>query len=200
MKERLRLEFAAFLRDIVAMIEGRGRTRSVNATHVNGSLRSEQHATFMGGDLAVLSTLIGSRYEHSIRPTRRWLVVEDFNDQRERMDRFLSHLTLARSWEECEGIPLGDFHRGYEDLTAAIAEFRVYHIPGDRSLPLLQSPVIGHVWHVSPVPVHSLLVLEQRAEREYLIRRPEDWLRPNAQRSAPDVPFSEIHERILILF
>ena len=154
MLAELRPAFEAFFRDVVAMINGRGSQRCITAQLVAGELPETSGATFVGGNLTVLSTLIGSRYQAAIEPTGRWLTIEDFNDRLERIDRFLAHLTLAGYWHRCEGLLLGDFHRGYDDLTPAVRELLRYHLPADMNLPILVTKDIGHVWPMSPLPLH----------------------------------------------
>ncbi len=154
MRERLHSEFRAFFQDIVAMIEGRGTRRRTTATLVRGSIPDRTEAVFVGGNLTVLSTLIGSRFEDCIRPSGRWLVLEDVNEKLERIDRFLAHLTLARMWQECAGILLGNFHKGYDDLTPGVLELLEYHVPADRPVPVLLTSQVGHVWPMSPLPLH----------------------------------------------
>jgi muramoyltetrapeptide carboxypeptidase len=169
MLSRLRSEFGLFFRDIAAMIEGRGTDRPVIARLACGTLPDRCEAAFVGGNLTVLSAMIGPAGDARVVPTGRWLLLEDFNDKLERIDRFLAHLTLARFWDECEGILLGDFHKGYEDLTPAVLELLPYHIPPTRSMPVLVTKQVGHVWPMSPLPL-QLKVTLTRAGEDYTVR------------------------------
>ncbi len=169
MLSRLRSEFDLFFRDIAAMIEGRGTDRPVQARLMRGKLADGCDATFVGGNLTVLSAMIGSAGDARVAPAGRWLLLEDFNDKLERIDRFLAHLTLARYWDECEGILLGDFHKGYEDLTPAVLELLPYHIPPTHPIPVLATKQVGHVWPMSPLPLQLKVTLE-RAGEDYTLR------------------------------
>jgi len=169
MLSRLRSEFDLFFRDVVSMIEGRGTDRPVQARLVRGTLPDQCEAAFVGGNLTVLSAMIGCVGDARVVPARHWLLLEDFNDKLERIDRFLAHLTLARCWDECEGILLGDFHKGYEDLTPAVLELLPYHVPPARSMPVLVTKQIGHVWPMSPLPLRLKVTLTRDGD-DYTLR------------------------------
>ncbi len=177
MHARLRPELDAFFLDVTAMIEGRGTDRPVTARITCGEVPDRSSATFVGGNLTVLSMLVGSVHDGCVRPAGRWLVLEDFNDKLERMDRFLAHLTLARYWDECKGILLGDFHKGYEDLTQAVLKLLPYHIRSKRSIPILVTKQIGHVWPMSPLPLHVKVTIERTSDRSYALHWPVSALR-----------------------
>ncbi|UCE61617.1 MAG: LD-carboxypeptidase, partial [Phycisphaerales bacterium] len=65
-RSRLPQEFRAFFRDVVSIIEGRGSSRLVSAKLMEGTLPERCEATFVGGNLTVLSTMVGSRYSSYI--------------------------------------------------------------------------------------------------------------------------------------
>ncbi len=174
---RLVPEVKAFFRDVVSMIEGRGSARNVAAELVRGALPDSCDATFVGGNLTVLSTLIGSRFETWFGSGGPWLLIEDYNDKLERIDRFLAHLTLAGLWERCEGVLVGNFHRGYDELTPAVISLLDYHLPPGRSIPVLATKQIGHVWPMAPLPLHVPLTIERVSGGGYSIHWPPSALR-----------------------
>jgi muramoyltetrapeptide carboxypeptidase len=169
-RRRLRPEFDAFFKDIVSIIEGSGSQRTITARLLRGQVPDNTSACFVGGNLTVLSTLIGSPYDGSVRPRGQWLMLEDFNDKLERIDRFLSHLTLAGYWDNCQGLLLGDFHRGYEDLGPAVLELLSYHLPQSPALPILASADVGHVWPMAPLPLHLPLDIVPTNSDSFSIR------------------------------
>lgn len=177
MLERLRPEFDAFFRDVVAMIEGRGTDRPITARIVRGQMPDQCETTFVGGNLTVLSAPIGSPYEACVNPAGRWLVLEDFNDKLERVDRFLAHLTLAGYWEACEGVLLGDFHKGCEDLSLAVLRLLDCHIPPSQAIPILITEQIGHIWPMSPLPLHVGVTIERSDDQSFTIHCPAPALR-----------------------
>lgn len=172
-EQRLRPELDAYVHDVIAMIDGRGTSRQIAARLVRGDMPKMSRGSFTGGNLTVLSTMVGSPFETRVRPQGKWLILEDFNDKIERVDRFLAHLTLAGWWDGCVGLLLGDFHKGYEDLTPAVVELLDYHVPVHRQIPVLLTKDVGHVWPMSPLPLHTELTLEQISAREYTIHWPE---------------------------
>lgn len=169
--ERLPLEVAEFFRDVVGLIQGRPTRRPLTARLVRGTLEPHSTACFVGGNLTVLSTMIGSVYGRCVSPRNRWLVLEDFNDKLERLDRFLAHITLADWWSECSGLLLGDFHLGTTDLTPAILTLLTHHLRG-RDLPILTTNLVGHVWPMSPLPLHTELTLDRLSDSRVSL----DWI------------------------
>lgn len=154
------LQFREFFRRCIQSIENR-RTIELEASLLRGNLSDSGRATFVGGNLTVLSTMIGSRYEPSIAPDGRWLVLEDYNDKPERFDRFLAHCTLAGYFDRCEGVLLGDFHSQERDLAPAIVEMLRHHIPTRTDLPILYAPTVGHTWPMDTLPLHERAVFRR---------------------------------------
>ncbi len=154
MRARLSAEFRAFHGDVVSMIEGRGTDRAITAELIRGDLPDHSEVSFVGGNLTVLMTLVGSKHQRCIDPAGRWLLIEDLNEKPERIDRFLAQLTLAGFWDNCAGILLGDFHRCDRNLTDATSELLSYHLPSTRSIPVLKTGDVGHTWPMSPLPLN----------------------------------------------
>ncbi len=154
MRTHLHEHMADYFRRVIEIVEGRGEPIELSARLVRGELAEGTSAAFVGGNLTVFSTLIGSRYAEAVRPKGKWIVLEDFNDKPERIDRFLSHLTLSGFWERCEGLLLGDFHQGDCDLGPAVLNMLNYHLPQNSSLPVLVADRVGHVWPMTPLPLH----------------------------------------------
>jgi len=153
-ESRLHDDCAAYFRQVVELLESRGEGVTLSARCVAGSLPDSFEATFVGGNLTVLSTLVGSKFESAIDPMGRWILLEDFNDKPERFDRFLAHFTLAGYWDRCEGILLGDFHNAHVDLNAAMLGILRFHLPSERTIPILFSKQVGHIWPMTAVPFH----------------------------------------------
>lgn len=177
MLQRLRDEFFAYFRQVTSVIEGRGGIGPLAARHVQGELPDTNEVRFVGGNLTVFSALIGSRYQECISPNGRWLVLEDFNDKIERFDRFFSHLTLAGYWDECEGVLLGDFHEEQRELSETVLAILSYHLPCNRPLPILVTSQVGHIWPMTPLPLHIPGMLQRIDESSVSIRWPASALR-----------------------
>lgn len=153
LRDRIRAESRRFFENVTKMIEGRRMIEPIACTIVRGELPALSEATFVGGNLTVFSTLVGSRFAQAIDPTGRWILIEDFNDKPERFDRLLAHLTLAGFWERCRGVLLGDFHREQEDLQDVVYAILNHHLPSASNLPVLTTRQIGHVWPLWPLPL-----------------------------------------------
>ncbi len=174
MRKRLGTEVKLFFRQVVEIIEGAGagiEARRVEVEQRSSFLYPDRcDAAFVGGNLTVLSTLIGTPYARFVDPTGRWLVLEDFNDKPERIDRFLAHLTLAGWWDRCEGVLLGDFHQDGRKLTDAVLAMLSFHLPADRPLPILVTDRIGHVWPAQPLPLHRRTTIVRSDEGNFSIQ------------------------------
>lgn len=177
MQSMLRSTFDTFFSDVISIIEGRDQPRPVHANYIRGDMPDRFNATFVGGNLTVLSTMIGTRYQEFISPAGHWLLLEDFNDKLERFDRFISHLTLAGFWEQCEGLLLGDFHLDDKALHKEILELLDYHIPTHSTLPIMKTEEVGHVWPMTFFPLHLSMSVERKKDSQVLIHRPPTVLR-----------------------
>lgn len=164
--------FRAFFRSCIALIEGRAEPIMLTTRLVRGRLPDEFEATLVGGNLTVLSTMIGSRFADAIDPAGKWLLLEDYNDKAERFDRYLTHLTLAGYWDRCAGVLLGDFHQDDRDLTAAVLEMLKYHLPRGCPASILTSGEVGHTWPMTPVPLHRPATASRADDGQFVIRWP----------------------------
>ncbi len=156
-RKHLKPECESFFRDVVNMLAGKPTVRTIRADLLMGDGPGADEVRMVGGNLTVLSAVIGSRYDRFVRPRGHWLMLEDFNDKIERFDRFLSHLTLANYWDECAGILLGDFHWGENDQRASMMALLQYHLPASWVNPVLATTDVGHTWPLSPLPLHAAL-------------------------------------------
>ena len=172
MQKRLSTEVKGFFLDVVNILEGVDQRKAIEARHVRGDLSDACAATFVGGNLTLLSTLIGSRYASCVNPAGRWLVLEDYNDKPERIDRFLAHLTLAGYWDACEGVLLGDFHQNTRNLTDAVLAMLEFHLPADSPTPVLVTKEIGHIWPADTLPLHQPMTLRRSGDASYSIQWP----------------------------
>lgn len=165
-------EMRAYFQDVISMAEGRGSGRRIEAERVAGQVPEKEQAEFVGGNLCVISTLLGSDFGHAIDTTDRWLVIEDLNEKPERIDRFLAHLTLAGAWRGCRGILLGDFHRREEALTSAVAAMLKYHLPQDHRMPVLTTRQVGHIWPMAPLPLRIPITIRRTDDLRYVLEWP----------------------------
>ncbi len=168
-RKQLIPECENFFRDIVHMLKGKPSSRTIHADLLMGDMSDVTEVCMVGGNLTVLSTVVGSRYDASVRPKGHWLMLEDFNDKIERFDRFLSHLTLANYWDDCEGILLGDFHMGEIDQRASMLALLKYHLPAFWHNPVLATTDVGHTWPLSPLPLHTPLTWRREEDGRFAL-------------------------------
>jgi muramoyltetrapeptide carboxypeptidase len=150
--DRFRLGFEDFFGDVVAVVEGRGSSRSFIARLAVGRLPKRFSMTLVGGNLSTLVTIIGSPQAKALKPDGRWLLLEDVREAPERIDRLLSHLSLSGLLAGFEGILMGDFHDQSGDLSEAVLAILGRHL-GRRRVPILISGDIGHTWPIATVPI-----------------------------------------------
>jgi len=49
-----------------------------------------------------------------------------------------------------------------------------YHLPANRRIPVLTSPQVGHIWPMTPLPVHFPATIGHSEDGRHTIR----WLGP----------------------
>ncbi len=161
---RGRHELASYWADIGRMICGDEPGRFLTGTLVQGRLRREGRVRVIGGNLALMSALLGTPHARSLGMRGRWLALEDVNEKPERIDRMLAHVRAAGLFDHAEGLLLGDFQRSGEDLTDAVLALLRYHLPSKR-LPVVARCAFGHTWPVAPLPLRVPLRMDRDGRR-----------------------------------
>jgi muramoyltetrapeptide carboxypeptidase len=154
-----REEFAAYFRDVVNIAEGNGSERALRGTVVRGKLNIGQRIRVVGGCLALLTAMPCWSATAKVLRKGDWLLLEDLEEANYRIDRQLAHLKLAGWFERCGGILLGDFHTGDEDQGAEVLKMLRWHLPKSSKAPIVSTPVVGHIWPLSPVPLAQPLTI-----------------------------------------
>jgi len=107
----------------------------------------EQEFTVTGGCLSVLSSLAGTRYFPELGG--RFLFLEDVNEPLYRIDRMLTHLSLAGAFEVASGIILGSFS-GITGGTEKDVYLRAWELSEGK--PVIRGIKSGHVAGKEAVP------------------------------------------------
>jgi muramoyltetrapeptide carboxypeptidase LdcA involved in peptidoglycan recycling len=162
-RERFPAEFAAFLADVVEIIEGRGTRRPLTAALVRGELPDRSEATFVGGNVAVWTSMAASPFMKLADPAGRWVVLEEIGEIPERIDRYIAQLTVSGVWERCAGLLLGDFHMKDECLTPAVVQLLAYHLPRGSRMPVLVTDSVGHIWPMAPLVMQRPCKVERQS-------------------------------------
>lgn len=153
-KRRASQAFDAYWSDVDRMISGQGSTRPLRGELLSGTLPRRSTIRVVGGNLTLVASLLGGPFAGAVRTRGRWLALEDVNEKPERIDRMLAQLRLAGMLDAVEGLLLGDFHRGRDDLHDAVAALLRFHLP-NRRIPVVGRCNFGHVWPSAPLPLNQ---------------------------------------------
>lgn len=137
------------------LVQVENRTRTLTAGRAEGRL--------IGGNLSVLSALLGSRYVPSFAGAV--LFLEDVDEQVYRIDRMLTQLRLAGVLEQLRGFVFGTCTRcepgeGYGWLT--LEEVLDEHLK-PLGIPAYEGAMIGHQGRQFTLPVGTLVELDAAA-------------------------------------
>ena len=118
--------------------------------------------TLVGGNLSVLSSMIGTPYLPSLSDAL--LFLEDINEPAYRIDRMLSHLDNAGLLAPCKGVLFGQFGNEAENTEAENFRqhniFNYYseeiHIDG----PVMRGLSYGHIRNLMTIPIGARFKME----------------------------------------
>ncbi|MFD3447540.1 LD-carboxypeptidase [Microbacteriaceae bacterium 4G12] len=110
-------------------------------------------APIVGGNLAVLTSTIGTPYE--IQAQGKILFLEEVGEEPYRIDRMLNQLRLAGKLQQCSGVILGDFHecdpkKQTDSLTIPEIMYD-YIVP--YGIPILSGFPLGHCKPQQGIPL-----------------------------------------------
>ena len=106
--------------------------------------------TFLGGNLCLLTSSIGTRDEPD--PDGAILLLEEVDEEPYKVDRMLTHLRRAGLLDGLAGIALGQFTRCVDGWPVSIAEVLADRLSG-LGVPVLGGLPIGHGYGQVTVPV-----------------------------------------------
>lgn len=103
--------------------------------------------TLLGGNLCVLSSLIGSKFAPSFKGAI--LFIEDIGEQPYRVDRFLNHLRLAGILDQLHGVVCGQFTNCVNDpddsvVLPSVEEVLIANLQ-PLKIPVIVNADFGHV-------------------------------------------------------
>lgn len=120
-----------------------------------------------GGNLSLLAGTLGSPYE--IDTKGRILFIEEVDEEPYRIDRYLTALSLAGKFRDCEGVILGTF-AGCESSSADSLSIR--DIASDVILawgkPVLENLRSGHIYPQLTLPMGAETHMDLRENRAVL--------------------------------
>ena len=84
-----------------------GESFTLEAAHVLGNIRGEACGNLVGGNMAIVTSLLGTSLSYSFK--NNILVLEDIGEHVYKIDRMLYSLKLAGAFQEIKGLVLGGF-------------------------------------------------------------------------------------------
>lgn len=84
-----------------------GESFMLEAAHVLGNIRGEARGNLVGGNMAIVTSLLGTSLSYSFK--NNILVLEDIGEHVYKIDRMLYSLRLAGVFQEIKGLVLGGF-------------------------------------------------------------------------------------------
>lgn len=126
-------------------------------------------APLIGGNLASLVTLLGTRFDFSWDD--KILFLEDVNEPPYRIDRMLTQLQLAGKFEKIAGLLIGDFSGTESTGSSAHSSYletiwqRVLELCGNRHIPIWGNFPSGHCQHSLTLPLGALARMDGENHR-----------------------------------
>ena len=123
--------------------------------------------TLTGGNLTLVSSLMGTPYEPDTRG--RIFFIEDVGEEPYRIDRMLTQLRLAGKFDQCAGVVVGEcvdcgpkkFEPGFES-TFSLNEV-LEDILGTLKVPVLSGLLIGHTADQATLPMGVMAEMDADA-------------------------------------
>jgi muramoyltetrapeptide carboxypeptidase len=122
-----------------------------NSKAISGSL--------IGGNLAMIQTLIGTSFE--IKTSGKILILEDVNERGYRIDRLLNHLLMSGALKGCKAIIFGDFTNALEPGGESYVEFALTRFALDCKIPIYSSLEFGHGNINRPMVLNSQTIIKK---------------------------------------
>ncbi len=132
---------------VVEYPEGQAERSNRIMTFAGGKGRGR----LVGGNLSLLSPLIGTPYEPDFQDAI--LFLEDVNEAYYRLDRMLTHLLLAGKLDQVSGIALGKFTKIPEEGNSFNLEEIIEQLLVPLGIPVVRGFMIGHVADKTTVPI-----------------------------------------------
>lgn len=104
-----------------------------------------------GGNLTLLTSLVGTKYHDAVRPDGAWLAIEDINESIGSIDRKITQLRLAGLLDGLGGVLLGGFHTEGRNISRDVGALLAMHLPA--SVPVVAECNFGHFWPAAPFPL-----------------------------------------------
>jgi muramoyltetrapeptide carboxypeptidase len=142
------------------LLEGRAVSPLTGTDTVRGGVAE---GPLIGGNLSLLASLVGSRFMPSLAGAV--LLLEDVGERPYRLDRMLTHLSLAGALRGVVGVVLGEFTDCEEKEAAFSSRDVLAELLGALQVPVLAGLDIGHGAVNQPVVCGARVRLDATAKR-----------------------------------
>ncbi len=135
---------------------GPGRIDNKNrVTHFTGGVAQGR---LIGGNLTLVSTLMGTPYEPDFQ--NRIVFLEDVDEAPYRIDRMLTQLWLAGKLQHAAGIAFGKFTKTEDDGNTFSIEEIIRRRCAPLGIPVVSGLMIGHIADKTTVPIGIMARLD----------------------------------------
>lgn len=131
-------------------VENRNRVTRFTGGRAKGRL--------VGGNLTLVSTLMGTPYEPNFKD--RIVFLEDVNEAPYRIDRMLTQLWLAGKLQHAAGIAFGKFTKTEDDGNTFSIEEIIRRRCAPLGIPVVSGLMIGHIADKTTVPIGVMATLD----------------------------------------
>lgn len=125
--------------------------------------------TIVGGNLALLTSMIGTPYE--IDTKGKILFIEDVDEAVRRLDRMMYQLKYSNKLNEAEGIILGEFT---DCVNTRDESYTVYEmlkdILADYKKPVMYNIKSGHCYPMSTIPLGARCIMDTKSKTIRFVR------------------------------
>lgn len=123
-----------------------GKTKKITFTDIKQinkiKLSKPIKATVVGGNLAMIESLIGTPWQ--LKTAGKILILEDVDERGYKIDRMLNHLKQAGMLNKVKAVILGEFLGGNETNGQNYAEFALAEFAQNAKFPVFRTNLIGH--------------------------------------------------------
>ena len=125
---------------------------SENISLLDVLVEGEATGALVGGNLSLLTTTLGTKYE--IDTKGKILLLEDIDEQPYRIDSMLNQLKLAGKLDQAAGMVIGDFANAEPSMEPSLTLEEIFqHYLADLSIPVMTGFKIGHCFPHFAVPL-----------------------------------------------
>jgi muramoyltetrapeptide carboxypeptidase len=139
--------------------------------HITCIRAGEAEGVLIGGNLSVLSSMIGTPYLPSLNDSL--LFLEDINEPAYRIDRMLSHLDNAALLAQSKGVLFGQFGNEAENTKEENLRqqhiFNYYSEHGHIDGPVMRGLSYGHIRNLMTIPVGARFKIKLTATGNFSI-------------------------------